>query len=51
MHVYPRMRGPLVETSLNMTGLRGRVRPMVAWFGLRFVRGGLCVFFVCCWGL
>lgn len=39
VHVYPRMRGALGQTSLNMTGHRGRVRPMVAWFGgVRFVR-------------
>lgn len=51
MAVYPRMRGALGETSLNMTGHRGRVRPMVAWFGgVRFVRVG-CVIFGVLWGL
>ena len=52
--VYPRMRGTLGETSLNMTGRRGRVRPMVAWFGgVEFVKVG-CAYFsivagVCDW--
>lgn len=54
MRVYPRMRGTLEETSLNMTGRRGRVRPMVAWFGgVRFAKVG-CAYFsivarVCDW--
>ena len=54
MRVYPRMRGALEETSLNMTGRRRRVRPMVAWFGgVHFGRMG-CAYFllvarVCDW--
>lgn len=54
MRVYPRMRGALGETSLNMTGRRGRVRPMVAWCGgVRLAKVG-CAYFsiaagVCHW--
>ena len=47
-HVYPRMRGALEETSLNMTGLRGRVRPMVAWFVVSGSRGWVVPISVCC---